>query len=156
MRIPTSRDLESLSDGNTMTPMIDVVFLLLIFFVCASVGAVREDIMPTKLSAGTVSAADPVQREVWVTEIWLKLTTDPGGKNELALNDRPLESFDQLIAEFRVLAEVTPDSPVILDIGPLVTCGDFMRAYDSCVAARFESIHFATEPGKTAQKRSQK
>ena len=49
MKIPSSRDRQSLADGNTMTPMIDVVFLLLIFFVCASIGAVREDIMPTRL-----------------------------------------------------------------------------------------------------------
>jgi len=149
MRIPTSRDRETLSDGNTMTPMIDIVFLLLIFFVCASVGAVREDILPTKLSAGTVSAADPVDREVWVTEIWVKLTTDADEKVQLALNDRPLDSFDQLIGQLLALADVTPDSPVILDIGPLVTCGDYMRAYDFCVAANFESIHFATDPGKT-------
>ena len=124
--------------------MIDVVFLLLIFFVCASIGAVREDIMPTRLSAGTVTAADPVEQEVWVTEIWVKLTDTDEGTVQLALNDRPIGSFDQLIQQLRALAEVTPDSPVILDIGPEVTCGDYMRAYDSCVAAHFESIHFAT------------
>ena len=143
MKIPSSRDQQSLADGNTMTPMIDVVFLLLIFFVCASIGDVREDIMPTRLSAGTVSAADPVEQEVWVTEIWVKLTNHDGGPVQLALNDRPMDSFDQLILQLQALAEVTPDSPVILDISPEVTCGDYMRAYDSCVAADFESIHFA-------------
>ena len=78
-----------------------------------------------------------------MTEIWVKLVSDDGGPVQLALNDRPLASFDELIQQLRALAEVTPDSPVILDISPDVTCGDYMRAYDSCVAAKFESIHFA-------------
>ena len=30
-----------------MTPLIDVVFLLLIFFVCASTGQIRESLLPT-------------------------------------------------------------------------------------------------------------
>ena len=40
-----------------MTPLIDVVFLLLIFFVCASTGQIRESLLPTELSGGSIESA---------------------------------------------------------------------------------------------------
>ena len=41
-----------------MTPMIDVVFLLLVFFVCASIGRDPEKLLSTPLSGGAVDAAE--------------------------------------------------------------------------------------------------
>ena len=40
-----------------MTPMIDVVFQLLIFFVVASTGQVAEALLPTELAASGTAAA---------------------------------------------------------------------------------------------------
>ena len=39
-----------------MTPMIDVVFLLLIFFVCASIGQIPESLLPTPLNSGSIDS----------------------------------------------------------------------------------------------------
>ena len=42
MKIPSAHYDRQLDDSQAMTPLIDVVFLLLIFFVCASTDQVRE------------------------------------------------------------------------------------------------------------------
>ena len=54
MRIPTRRHEV---ENNSMTPMIDVIFQLLIFFVCASAGQTLESHLPTELAAGTTESA---------------------------------------------------------------------------------------------------
>ena len=60
MRIPTShRHADAGTIDQAMTPMIDVVFLLLIFFVCASVGQTADSLLPTELAAGGVAAKLP-------------------------------------------------------------------------------------------------
>ena len=41
-----------------MTPMIDVVFLLLVFFVCASVGQLPDFLLPAKLAPGVTAPVD--------------------------------------------------------------------------------------------------
>ena len=47
-----------------MTPLIDVVFQLLIFFICASTGRLRELLLPTDFAAGALGdqAAKSVER----------------------------------------------------------------------------------------------
>ena len=150
MRIPTSRDRQDLSDGNTMTPMIDVVFLLLIFFVCASIGDIKESIMPTKLSGGTVAAKEPLDTDPWVTEIWVALKTADDGRTLALVNKRPFADYQKLEQQLKALAEVTPDSPVILDVAQSVPWGDVILAYDACDRADFDSIQFATDPKRAA------
>ena len=109
-----------------MTSMIDCVFLLLIFFVCASVGQLRESMLGTDLPPGGVSAS--------VVDV------------ELEGNNRRYRSFAELRATLRELASLAPEIPVILDIGGEVPLGDVIDVYDTCREARFRSIHFATGP----------
>lgn len=52
MRIPTSRYRTGFDANATMTPMIDIVFQLLIFFICASTGTVRDLLLQTDLAPG--------------------------------------------------------------------------------------------------------
>ena len=58
MKIPRRPKHLGSQDGDTMTPMIDVVFLLLVFFICASVGGTADRLLPAELK-GTTEAADP-------------------------------------------------------------------------------------------------
>ena len=59
MRIP-SRQREGDTDNTAMTPMIDVIFQLLIFFICASAGQVQEAHLPTELAPGSIEAVQPL------------------------------------------------------------------------------------------------
>ena len=131
---------------NMMTSMIDVVFLLLIFFVCAAAGNVYELLLPTELSAsGAVEAIRPVEKQAPVDEIWIHLSVGDDGRTIMQLNGTEYRSFDELRQVLATLAEIVPDNPVILDIAPDVVAGTMVQVYDTCRAARFQSIHFAAK-----------
>ena len=134
-----------------MTSMIDVIFLLLIFFVCASAGQVQEAHLPTELAPGSVeSAVNPVVVERPFGEVWLKLhrraaAAPQAEQTVVELNDREYSDDASLRQTLVVLAETTPEIPVILDIDGPVPLGDVVRVYDACQAANFQQISFATK-----------
>lgn len=151
MRVPSSRDRDDWSGNNAMTPMIDVVFLLLIFFVCAAAGVVRESILPADLGAGAIETAETVEpRDRPFGEIWIYVTREAGGPTSVQVN-RGGPSFsdpEQLRLTLLQLAATTTELPVILDIGPSVPYGDLIAVYDACYEANFASIQFATSAGR--------
>lgn len=145
MRIRTvlTRDRE-LGDSQTMTPMIDIVFLLLVFFVCVATDRVVEYNLPTELASGTVQAQPPLPRETWVTEIRVLVTQSADSRQAIIeMNGRRFEDYTQFQQTLQALANVSRDSPVILDITEQVRLGDVIRIYDAARAAEFQSIHFA-------------
>lgn len=146
MRIPAHHTRSDMSE-NMMTSMIDVVFLLLIFFVCAAAGNVYELLLPTELAAsGSVGTAGPIANLKPVDEVWVHLKVGEGGRTIMQLNGTDYESFDELREVLTSLAEIAPESPVILEIAPDVEAGQMVRVYDTCRAAHFESISFSARP----------
>jgi biopolymer transport protein ExbD len=130
-----------------MTPMIDVVFLLLIFFVCASVGQIHEAHLPTPIAAaGNVDATNSPDVEKPVDRVWLKLylADQPTDSTRAELNGTEYEDWTKLRETLRALAGLQSDIPVILDIQPKVPVGDMIDIFDTCTAAGFEDIQFAT------------
>ncbi len=132
-----------------MTPMIDIVFLLLIFFVCASVGQIRESLLLTELSAGSVELPNSlVEQQSLVGELWLQLRRTDRNRTVVDFDNsefgQRFEDFNQLKAQLLQLAQAAADMPVILDIDAAVPFQDVIRVYDTCRAADFESIYFAT------------
>ncbi|MDA0807540.1 MAG: biopolymer transporter ExbD [Planctomycetota bacterium] len=153
MRIPVSHQHSREADDSFMTPMIDVVFLLLIFFVCASIGQIRESTLPTPLAAGSIEAADAVEAPKPLGEVWVRLTRRGAGEEAVTtaeVNNQLYEDWDRLRGTLRELANVAPEIPVILDIGQSVPVGDFVDIYDTCRSAGFDSIQFAAAPQPSA------
>ena len=128
-----------------MTPMIDVVFLLLIFFVVTASSQTREMLLPTELAAGAVDAnVVPPEPEPLSVEVWLSLKVDAAlGGTVVDMNGTPYTDLDQLKAQLRLLAELGPENPVILDIAGNVPLGDVVDVYDTCQSAGFQSVSFA-------------
>ncbi len=149
MRIPTHRHEV---ENTSMTPMIDVIFQLLIFFVCASAGQIVESHLPTELAAGTVESATSVIVERPFGEVWLRLHRRVAeGVDEVTvveLNDREYSDEPSLRQTLLTLAETTPEIPVILDIEGAVPLGDVVRVYDACQSAQFRQVSFATKRAK--------
>jgi biopolymer transport protein ExbD len=136
-----------------MTPMIDVVFLLLIFFVCASIGQIRESSLPTPLAAGSVEAVDPVESPEPLGEVWVRLARRGAGEGVVTtaeVNNQLYDDWDRLRGTLRELASVAPEIPVILDIDHGVPVGDFVDIFDTCRSAGFDNIQFATSPKPSA------
>ena len=158
MRVPTHHnDVERPAD-QAMTPMIDVVFLLLIFFVCASLGQVRESLLPTELAAGGIGSQEIRDRPKPFGEVWLFLRPGAGGRTEVQVNEggETYADFGRLKRQLDLLAAATTEIPVILDIEPNIPLGDMIRVFDTCDAAGFQSINFATDPAPAAKKTPQR
>lgn len=138
--------------GDPMTPMIDVVFNLLIFFVVTAVGAPPEELMPADLpsTGAVVAAVQPEKREAWVTDVWLKLSLAEGDALQVDMNGTVYRDLDQLKANLRALAEIGPESPVVLDIAPSVQMEQLVDVWDTCIAAGFQSVSFAVDTAPVA------
>jgi biopolymer transport protein ExbD len=152
MRIPSYLHRDDARQDQTMTPLIDIVFLLLIFFVCASIGQIRDALLPTELAGGGIAAADAPEPERPFGEVWLFLTRSAAGRSIVQVNAGG-QQFDVNTAEYQrfrnvitLLSEQAADIPVILDIEPEVPLGDMIRVYDACYAADFRSVNFAIDP----------
>ena len=145
MRIPVRRNPDQ-HDGDPMTPMIDVVFLLLVFFICASVGTVVDDLLPAEL-AGAMGAAGPSKTES-AQERWshpliqIRLQTGPAGMT-IQLEDQPLADVPSLAERLARLAAADPESAVVLNIADEVEVQDFITVYDLCQSLHLENISFA-------------
>lgn len=149
MRIPSRFHRPEISE-NMLTPMIDVVFNLLIFFVVASALNVQELVLKADLAtAGAVPQITPGERtelELPIDEVQIDLREGTNGVTTLTLNGTTYTAFAELRDVLRELASVAPESPVTLRIAPEITAGELLRVYDTCREAGFASIQFATRP----------
>ena len=147
MRIP-SQYVGADRDYGVMTPMIDVVFQLLIFFVVASTGQIAESLLPTRLpEAGAVaSLPEADERESWADEVFVTLMRDAEERTVAELNGTVYDDLERVTSVLTALSEVSRENPIILDIEDAVPLGDVIRVYDACRRAGFESINFAAEP----------
>jgi len=148
MRIPTYHSVRKSSGQNIMTPMIDVVFLLLIFFVCASSVRLKELLLPTPLAAEVVEAPQNAGGSANQEKAWIKIDLADSGQIQYWMNDREIADLDELQANLRELAELDePDEkiPVILEAGDEVPMELLLQVYDTCQAAQFQEISFAID-----------
>ncbi len=150
MRLPQVRSSGPVCDfDRTVTPMVDVVFQLLVFFVLASGGRIAERTLSTTLSAGavasTVSPATPAAERV--PELWLHLRRDAGtAHTTVRINDGPASELAHFPKTLRSVPAIEPKSNVILDVQGPIPWGDVIAVYDTCRAAKFHAINFAAAP----------
>jgi biopolymer transport protein ExbD len=151
MRSPKSyRD--GVSFDQVMTPMIDVVFQLLIFFICTASYATLEELLPSQFASTRGAAATIVDpRELDLEQIALV------GRREKAstiwtLNDRPLGGAAEVRAQMAAIREQmkTVGTPVaslavVLDPDGDVPLGDGIDVYDVCRLEGFSKIQFAAK-----------
>ncbi|MEE8451454.1 MAG: biopolymer transporter ExbD [Thermoguttaceae bacterium] len=127
-----------------MTPMIDVIFLLLIFFICTASFQMPEEILPTRfLLPGTVASETPIDPEVLdLDEIVVKVLWRDGGPR-WQINDRDYSSLAEVRAVLEAAARIKIDLPVILDIDPSVPMENVIDVYDLCRKVGLERVQFA-------------
>ena len=138
-----------------MTPMIDCVFNLLIFFILTPSFSLSEGYLTTNLP----STSGPVAGKPQLTEVLLKIELfsvgrsgefEDGGKNEyvsIVFNDT--QNLGSNFAALRSALEekraqgVAATTPIL--ISPTMGCRHkwVVRAFDAAVATRFTNIQFA-------------
>ena len=147
MRIPGQRNRAPALQGEAMTPMIDVVFLLLVFFVCASVGQSPDSLLPAELSPGATAAEvePPPDFELPEHQV-VRIALRPGvtqGSITMQLNAQLVPKAVELRRRLIQLSDIDPLTQIILDIDDRVTNQLWVRIYDLCQSLDFESISFA-------------
>jgi biopolymer transport protein ExbD len=120
---------------SVMTPMIDVVFLLLIFFLATSSFQRIEKLMPSAVSAESNSQGQgnqdqpPPPTESDLSDCVIKISRD-GKELQYRFNDAPIASLKDLAERMRSVIAIRPDVPIIVDPEDSVSAGDALRVYD--------------------------
>ena len=133
---------------SAMTPMIDVVFLLLVFFVWTASFQIVEQILPSEMSSQIGSQAadnlDPPPESDF-DDIVISIGWD-GAKPNWTFNTQSIGSVDQLNQKLLELANVQIDATVIIDPDGLVPLGEVISVYDLSKLAGFAKVSFAVNP----------
>lgn len=154
MKTPSRPNRNNSLDGDTMTPMIDVVFLLLVFFICASVGSTADKLLPAELngnSASSIEAVAPVEPEEWEhPPVQIRIEPSPAGNNPIAvfLDEQPLPGIEVLSQRLTLLGSADPSIRIILNVNDDVEVQQFILVYDLCQKLKFENVSFAVRGTK--------
>jgi biopolymer transport protein ExbD len=144
MRVPTHHDDRRQTD-IAMTPMIDVVFLLMIFFICTASFQLAEELLPTSLAvASGTSTPAPIELEPDLERIVVRASRS-NGQTQWVVNKRPCDTLLEVRQVLHTAAEIDRSLPVILDVSGDVPLGDMIDVYDLCRLEGFENIQFAAE-----------
>lgn len=151
MRHPSSylrRPDLSGSDSSTMTPMIDVVFQLLIFFVWTSSFTIIEQVLPSQMSAQTgrqQSRLDPPPPEEDFEKIVVRIGWD-GSAPQFQINDAPVQELQDVRGHLDRLFQVKRDATIILHPDSIVPMEHVINVYDQAKQVNFEKVSFAVNP----------
>lgn len=139
---PASRSQPTL--GASMTPMIDVVFLLLIFFVCTASFQPVEALLPGDLlisGAGSVDAPQEEQPPLERVVIRAQQTADGV---RWKVNESPCPTDAALTELLGQLAGIDSTLPVVIDPQREVTLGRVIDGFDAARSVGFVDVKFAT------------
>ena len=126
MRLPTHHD-ERRQGDIAMTPMIDVVFLLMIFFICTASYQLAEELLPTSLAVASGSSRPaPVEAEPELERLVVRATR-ADGTTSWVVNERPCDTLLEVRQVLRAAAEIDRSLPVILDVADDVPHSDAQR-----------------------------
>ena len=125
-----------------MTPMIDVIFLLLIFFVCTANFMPLEKLLPMNTTLpGNVSAdivlPDPVDLDVAVVQIFFDR------QPHWQIEGNRLTTLREVQDILRLIRDIKPDIPVIIESADNVPMENVIDIYDICLRLGLTDIQFA-------------
>jgi biopolymer transport protein ExbD len=150
MKVPCTllRDRKGIDFDSAMTPMIDVVFLLMVFFVWTASFVAVEHILQSTLSkqAGSdpVEQVDPPPKQDF-ENIVIKIGWD-GAKPNWYINEQPVPSLNEIRDRLAAISKIQIEAPVILHPMPGVPLGFVIEAYDAAKLVGFTKISFAVNP----------
>jgi biopolymer transport protein ExbD len=151
MRATYSRDSAARFDSN-MTPMIDVVFQLLIFFVCTANFQKQEESLaatprfaPQAGGGGAAVDRPPPELED-LQQVELNITRSAGATRWTVNSDvcRSLAEVRARLAALAKIAQYKTIVPVVLDAADDVPMADAIDAYDLCLRLGFQKVQFVT------------
>ncbi len=137
-----------------MTPMIDVVFLLLIFFLATASFEKIEQSMPTGVADMPASAAKETgSLDDWLQEIQESnedviiriIQSDAKSAPTYLMNEQPIDNVDVIVVRIAALAKLKSDQPIIIDPDDTVPMGTAMKVYDLAKGVGALEVFFAAK-----------
>ena len=145
VRLPAVRSDRDHDVNSTMTPMIDVVFLLLIFFVWTAGTQIVEYVMQSQMTAEqgnqATEIADPLSDQDF-DKVLIRVRWD-GTLPDWTIDDQGIESIEQLSSRLTQLAGVNIDAPIIVHPDENVPVGYVIEVYDQAKLSGFQKVSFA-------------
>lgn len=145
MKLPTEKKERSID--LKMTPMIDVVFLLLVFFVWTSSFDLPEFDLPSSLAqppVGGVVAQTPMTPVEEFDEIIISLE-NVEGQLVIEINDEQLPDLMSLAQRLRLVLSLGIQPPVIIAPSDTVTMKQAVRVYDLARKEGADRVLFAAK-----------
>ena len=150
MRTPSIYTRQRTGLDIPMTPLIDVVFQLLVFFLLTASFHAAEHLLPSSVSApqasGTGSPTETPPPEddfdqVVVRILWVD------GQPAWQVNGQMLGGLTEVRNTLAAVARVKADAPVILHPDPEVPLGHVIDVYDVTRLVGFPQVQFAAGAG---------
>ena len=132
-----------------MTPMIDVIFLLLIFFLTTSSFAVIEKLLPgaiSQVAPASGSAPAPPDLDAEPEEQVVLKATFENEQTRWSLGTMMFADSALLRERLVSLGRASRDIPLILDPAPEVPIGDVVLVYDQARQVGLTRVFMATRP----------
>ncbi|NQT82801.1 biopolymer transporter ExbD [bacterium] len=127
--------------GFALTSMIDLLFILLIFFMTASMYAQFE----SELNVQVPVSSESVDTEREATEIIVNVTDD--GKFVVNQIERSIPELDDIL---RTIADVYEGSHIILRGDKETAWRNMVKVLDACKRADIWNVSFSVIPEETA------
>ena len=129
-----------------MTPLIDVVFLLMVFFVWTAGFQFAEYMLPSRLAvvagtgATTIEPPPPPEEDFDKVVVRVQWVADqPAWK----INDTSVETLQEVRSRLEGIAAIKRDVPVVLHPDQEVPLGHVIDLYDLARRIGFAKIQFA-------------
>lgn len=148
MRRPSSYQSNRSPIELQMTPMIDCVFLLMVYFIWSSSFLPLEFLLPGELSAappagvGTDSNEPPPPEKDFDDVVVRILQTEAGP--QWRVNEVAVPVWEALATQLNRIAAIKTDAPVILHPDPEISVGDVIDVFDLARSVGFAKIQFVT------------
>ena len=132
-----------LSFSIRMTPLIDVIFLLMIFFLITISFQDPEGVLKNRLPES--GGQGVTEKEDWeVVRLRIKLIIREGEQPTIYLQERLVSTFAELLYYLNQLPE---DILLVIEPESKVLYKDVIAVYNTCVKAQKKNIVFAIAPG---------
>ena len=131
------KKLQEEADSIQLAPLIDIVFLTLVFFLTVSAYSTLESEIDITLP--TASSAAPIERSQG--EIYINLRDD----GRIVLNNREMD-IDELQEVLYRVAELFPGGSVIIRGDTNATLGHAIAVLDCCRNADIANVSFSALP----------
>ncbi len=148
MRVARSHRSDSLDMNSAMTPMIDVVFLLLIFFVWTISFQAIERLLPSSVSQEVGKLPNEIEEldpDLDFNRIVIRLTGE-GTRPAYQVNDKPLAGENEVRQFLQQVVELNADAPVIIHPDDSIEIGFVVGLLDISRQCGFSKVSFAAKP----------